>query len=49
MWAGLITAIIWQVLSHPFGLHPIMIGLPVSLIVFILASQINHKNNAYHY
>lgn len=43
MWVGLITAVIWQILSHPFGLHPIMIGLPVSLIVFILVSKMNKK------
>ncbi|RIM14181.1 sodium:solute symporter family protein, partial [Staphylococcus cohnii] len=28
MWSGLGSAVIWQILGHPFGLHPILIGLP---------------------
>ena len=37
MWGGLATAVLWQVLGHPFGLHPVMIGLPVSLALMPLA------------
>lgn len=36
IWVGLGSAIIWQVLGHPFGLHPILIGLPLSLIVLLI-------------
>src|SRR5699024_4182838 len=32
MWAGLSTAVVWQILGHPFGLHPVFIGLPISII-----------------
>lgn len=32
MWVGLIVAVIWQVLGHPFGLHPIFIGFPISIL-----------------
>lgn len=37
MWGGLATAVMWQILGHPFGLHPVMIGLPVSLALMPLA------------
>lgn len=38
MWSGLITAVLWQVLGHPFGVHPVMIGLPVSIVILIIAT-----------
>ena len=38
IWGGLITAVLWQLLSHPFGLHPVYIGLPVSLILLVTVS-----------
>lgn len=38
MWAGLITAVIWQIAGHPFGLHPIFIGLPVSTLVLLVVT-----------
>ncbi len=36
MWTGLGSAVIWQVLGHPFGIHPIMIGLPLSTAVLLV-------------
>jgi solute:Na+ symporter, SSS family len=38
IWGGLITAVLWQLLGHPFGLHPVYIGLPVSLILIVTVS-----------
>ena len=35
MWGGLITAVIWQVSGHPFGLHPVFIGLPISIVILL--------------
>ncbi|GAB3680361.1 sodium:solute symporter family protein [Salinisphaera aquimarina] len=35
MWSGLVFAIVWQVLDHPFGLHPVFIGLPLSIVVLV--------------
>lgn len=38
MWTGLGSAIVWQMLSHPFGIHPILIGLPLSTVTLIIAT-----------
>lgn len=38
MWAGLSVAVVWQVAGHPFGLHPIFIGFPVSIVLLVLVS-----------
>ncbi len=38
MWVGLIVAVIWQVLGHPFGLHPVFVGLPVSMLLVVFVS-----------
>lgn len=46
MWGGLISAVIWQVSGHPFGLHPIFIGLPVSIIILLAVTFATHKNEA---
>jgi Na+/proline symporter len=35
MWAGLVIAVVWQLLSHPWGVHPVFIGLPVSVILMV--------------
>ncbi|SDK63857.1 sodium:solute symporter family protein [Lacicoccus qingdaonensis] len=44
MWGGLITAVIWQIAGHPFGLHPIFIGLPVSILILLAVTFTAHKN-----
>lgn len=38
MWAGLTVALVWQLSGHPFGLHPIFIGFPVSIVLLIAVS-----------
>lgn len=38
MWGGLITAVTWQVLGHPLGLHPVYVGIPVSLTLLVAVS-----------
>lgn len=44
MWGGLITAVIWQIAGHPFGLHPIFIGLPVSILILLVVTFATHRN-----
>lgn len=38
MWIGLIVATSWQILGHPFGIHPVFLGLPISIISLIVIS-----------
>jgi Na+/proline symporter len=38
IWGGLIVAVIWQLLGHPFGLHPVYAGLPVSFVLLVTVS-----------
>lgn len=38
MWAGLGSSVIWTVLGHPFDIHPIMIGLPLSIVVLLIVT-----------
>jgi len=35
MWSGLVVAVAWQFLGHPLGLHPVYVGLPVSIVVLV--------------
>ncbi|SFE50815.1 sodium:solute symporter family protein [Alteribacillus iranensis] len=35
MWTGLVVAVIWQLAGHPFGWHPVFLGLPISIIVLL--------------
>lgn len=44
MWGGLITAVIWQIAGHPFGLHPIFIGLPVSILILLVVTFATYRN-----
>lgn len=36
MWAGLVAAVIWQLLGQPFGVHPVFVGLPLALAMLPL-------------
>ena len=57
IWGGLVTAVAWQALGHPLGLHPVYVGIPVSLSLLIVVSfftrssppelieQLLYKNN----
>src|SRR5699024_1497612 len=47
MWSGLIVAISWQLLGHPFGLHPVFLGLPISIIVLLVLTLIPVENKEY--
>ncbi|MGB3110866.1 MAG: sodium:solute symporter family protein [Psychrobacter alimentarius] len=40
MWVGLIVAVTWQILGHPFGLHPIFVGFPISILMIIVVSLV---------
>ena len=40
---GSITVIIWQILGQPFGIHIALVGLPVSIITFILGTYFGKK------
>src|SRR5699024_5115005 len=46
MWGGLISAVIWQLLAHPFGIHPILIGLPLSIIILLAVTVFGKKDTA---
>ena len=39
MWGGLLVAVIWQILGHPFGVHPILVGLPVSIVTLLVVTM----------
>lgn len=39
IWGGLAVALLWQLLGHPYGLHPVYLGLPVSLILLVTVSM----------
>ncbi|WP_373894802.1 sodium:solute symporter [Virgibacillus sp. CBA3643] len=45
MWGGLVTAVIWQISGHPFGLHPIFIGLPLSIAILLIVTFLTKHNN----
>ncbi|WP_134700784.1 sodium:solute symporter [Ammoniphilus sp. YIM 78166] len=46
MWSGLILAIVWQFAGHPFGVHPVFIGFPVSvLVLLILTFTVSQSEN----
>lgn len=46
MWGGLIAAVVWQVLGHPFGLHPIFIGLPLSIAILLIVTLFTTNNHS---
>lgn len=45
MWLGLGSAVIWQIMGHPFGVHPVFVGLPLSIfaLVILTFTTIDHK------
>lgn len=40
MWLGLVVAVVWQLAGHPFGIHPVFIGLPLSIITIVVVSML---------
>lgn len=47
MWLGLIVAVIWQLAGHPFGIHPVFIGLPLSTIAIVVVSLLTRPQKQY--
>ncbi|WP_173918643.1 sodium:solute symporter [Halobacillus sp. Marseille-Q1614] len=45
MWAGLIVAVFWQAAGHPYGLHPVFIGLPLSIIILVGVTLLSKREN----
>lgn len=43
MWIGLISSVVWQLLGHPYGIHPILIGLPLSTITLLMITLTTKK------
>ncbi|WP_082234565.1 sodium:solute symporter family protein [Halobacillus massiliensis] len=43
MWTGLIVAVFWQIAGHPFGLHPVFLGLPVSIVVLLTVTLLSKR------
>lgn len=48
MWTGLIVAVIWQIAGHPLGLHPVFIGLPLSIFVLVIVSLFVTSNKSFN-
>lgn len=44
MWIGLSAAVIWQISGHPFGLHPVFIGLPLSILTLFAVSLLSTQS-----
>lgn len=44
MWSGLIVAVIWQILGHPLGVHPILVGLPVSIVTLLTVTFLTKQD-----
>ncbi|WP_408006876.1 sodium:solute symporter [Pseudalkalibacillus sp. A8] len=45
MWFGLVVALIWQIAGHPFGLHPVFIGLPVSIATILSVTLLSPRES----
>ncbi|WP_200411498.1 sodium:solute symporter family protein [Virgibacillus salexigens] len=46
MWIGLCLAVVWQLAGHPFGIHPVFIGLPLSTLTLIFVSWLTKADAA---
>lgn len=45
MWVGLIIAVVWQILGHPFGWHPVFVGLPTSILLVTIVSLVTNDSS----
>ncbi|MGI8316976.1 sodium:solute symporter family protein [Halobacillus mangrovi] len=45
MWTGLAISVFWQIAGHPFGLHPVFIGLPVSIITLLVVTLLTKQES----
>ncbi|TVR62311.1 MAG: sodium:solute symporter family protein [Spirochaetaceae bacterium] len=43
IWGGLAAAVVWQLLGHPFGIHPVLVGLPASIVLLVGVSLIGSR------
>lgn len=43
IWSGLVIAVTWQLLGHPFGIHPVFLGLPISAFLIIFLSLLSQE------
>ena len=41
IWGGLTAAVTWQLLGHPFGVHPVLVGLPTSIALIVVVSLLS--------
>ncbi|MEK4385580.1 sodium:solute symporter family protein [Solibacillus sp. FSL W7-1464] len=46
MWVGLFVAIGWQLAGHPFGIHPVFLGLPISIFLTVVVSLMTLPKNS---
>ncbi|GAB3187895.1 sodium:solute symporter family protein [Nesterenkonia suensis] len=46
MWTGLVVTVIWQFAGEPMGWHPVMVGLPLSLVVLVVGSLLTQGSQA---
>ena len=46
MWVGLFVAVIWQLAGHPFGIHPVFLGLPISIILTVVISLMTQSESS---
>lgn len=47
MWVGLFVAVGWQLAGHPFGIHPVFLGLPISIILTVIVSLMTKSENSH--
>ena len=47
IWGGLLAAVVWQLMGHPLGLHPVLIGLPVSFLLLLTVSLLTKPMQDY--
>ncbi|TVQ18661.1 MAG: sodium:solute symporter family protein [Spirochaetaceae bacterium] len=43
IWGGLTAAVTWQVIGHPFGVHPVLVGLPTSIALIVVVSLLDRR------
>ena len=43
IWGGLTTAVTRQLLGHPFGVHPVLMGLPTSIVLTVVVSPFSRR------
>lgn len=48
MWGGLSIAVIWQLLAHPFDLHPVFIGVLLSIVLLFIVTFSTKQTNQSH-